>query len=856
VTTAAPLTTGHPSVSASPSLISPLEIHHRELPNGLNILVQPDHSAPVVSVQYWCGTGSIHEGEWLGSGLSHLLEHLMFKGTPSLGNSEMARRIQDLGGHMNAYTSFDRTVYYVDLPSAHWQGALDLWTDALQNSLLPETEFEPEREVIRREFAMGDDSPDSVLTKLLFHTAFTTHPYRMPVIGHLDLFNALTREQVHRYYRERYTPQNLTLILVGAVDPAAVFAHAEKLWAAVPRRFLPDPVSPSEPPLLTPRSARRPFPTELVRLALLYHIPGQGHADNAALHILALILGHGRSARFYQTIVEKEGLAEDLDTFAYTPAQVGLFGVEARCTPSQHELLLPRLRELLHTLAENLPTAPELARAQRQCLSQQIHQLKTMSGKASTIGNGWLMARDPHYHQSFLRQLQGVTLADLTRVITAYLQPEKQLCVELVPLEEAPLTQAAAAPTLAPAPQLLSSLPQRRILHLASDKVPLTAFRATLPGGLLWQPPGKEGLSRLTAQMLLKGTRTRTAETLAREVEELGGYLQADSGNNSATLALELLAEDTARGLEIFLEVLTEPHFTAEELATEKRKQLAAIQAEHDQPMAVCRDLLRRTLYTGHPYATSLLGTKESVAGITLEDVHQFARDVFQSSDLVLSVAGPRSAADWLSALQDRTASFAPSPALAALALPPCLSLQRVHQAIPKEQAILQFAFPIPGANHPDQVPLSIVNEALADLGTRLFVRIREQLGLAYFVSASRFLGSAGGYFVFFAGTDPQRRDLVEAAMLEEIRRLATGGLTSEEIERARAKVLSEDKINAQNPAGVAAGAALDELLGLGYSYYLTRQKRLANLSHSEINTVIRHYFDHENFVIATVSPP
>lgn len=140
------------SASASPA-IPPLEIYQHELPNGLNILVQPDASAPVVSVQFWCGTGSIHEGKWLGGGISHLLEHLMFKGTPQMDNSQMAQRIQDLGGHMNAYTSFDRTVYYVDLPSEHWLPALEIWTDAMRHSLVPVEEFEPEKDVIRREFA-------------------------------------------------------------------------------------------------------------------------------------------------------------------------------------------------------------------------------------------------------------------------------------------------------------------------------------------------------------------------------------------------------------------------------------------------------------------------------------------------------------------------------------------------------------------------------------------------------------------------------------------------------------------------------------------------------------------------------
>src|ERR1700734_3406032 len=145
----------------SAPVIPPPVVESRQLANGLNVLVQPDFTAPVVSIQFWCATGSIHEGSWLGAGLSHLLEHLMFKGTPTRANSQMAQQIQDLGGHLNAYTSFDRTVYHVDLPSDHALSALEILGDAIFHSLLPADEYDKEMEVIRREFAMGGDNPDS-----------------------------------------------------------------------------------------------------------------------------------------------------------------------------------------------------------------------------------------------------------------------------------------------------------------------------------------------------------------------------------------------------------------------------------------------------------------------------------------------------------------------------------------------------------------------------------------------------------------------------------------------------------------------------------------------------------------------
>jgi zinc protease len=341
------------------SLIPTPVVEQRELPNGLNILVQPDFTAPVVSVQFWCATGSIHETPWLGAGLSHLLEHLMFKGTPSRGNSQLAQQIQDLGGHLNAYTSFDRTVYHVDLPSDHALAALEILGDAIFNSTLPAEEYDKEMEVIRREFAMGRDNPDSELGKLIFQTAFTRHPYRHPVIGYLDLFNQITRETVLGYYRERYSPQNLTLIVCGAVHPETIFGRATELFEKIARRPMADVYLPEEPWQYRRRELRHEFPTQLTRIALVWPMGGLEHRDVPALDLLATLAGGSRSSRLNQICVEKLGLAEQIEAFAYAPAGHGLWGVEARCAPDKEEALLNEINRLTEEFKQAPPRDEE-----------------------------------------------------------------------------------------------------------------------------------------------------------------------------------------------------------------------------------------------------------------------------------------------------------------------------------------------------------------------------------------------------------------------------------------------------------------------------------------------------------------
>src|SRR6266436_167026 len=243
------------------------------LPNGLILIVQEDRSAPVASVQAWCATGSIYEDDRLGAGLSHILEHMLFKGTKTQKANDIAKKIQDVGGYINAYTSFDRTVYWIDVPKDGVQTALAVLSDAMMNSTLPPEEYNKEQEVIRREFAMNLDDPDRMLSLLLFATAYQKHPYRLPIIGEMEIYNALTQEQVMQYYKSRYVPNNLTFIVVGDVDAEKVHQQLTDFFKSYPEKSLRPIFIPEEPPQLGRREVHHEFATELTRLSLACHIP-------------------------------------------------------------------------------------------------------------------------------------------------------------------------------------------------------------------------------------------------------------------------------------------------------------------------------------------------------------------------------------------------------------------------------------------------------------------------------------------------------------------------------------------------------------------------------------------------------
>src|SRR3954464_8686512 len=244
------------SAAADLCLLDPFwkePVERTVLPNGLTLIIKPDHSAALASVQIWVKTGSVHEGTQLGAGLSHYLEHMLFKGTTRRIGREISATVQAHGGYINAYTTFDRTVYYIDLPSEHTAVAVDLLADAVLHSTLPADEAAKEKDVILREIAMTKDDPDNRLWDTLFSTSFREHPYRQPIIGHRDVFSAVTHEDLVGYYRGRYVPNNLVVVIVGDIDLAATRAAVEQHFGAMARARLAPVLVPTEPAQLAPR---------------------------------------------------------------------------------------------------------------------------------------------------------------------------------------------------------------------------------------------------------------------------------------------------------------------------------------------------------------------------------------------------------------------------------------------------------------------------------------------------------------------------------------------------------------------------------------------------------------------------
>lgn len=787
------------------------------LANGLTLLVQRDTSAPVASVQVWVKTGSVHEGDLLGAGLSHYLEHLLFKGTERRAGREISATVQAHGGNINAYTTFDRTVYYIDLPSQHVDVALDVLSDAVLNSTLPPDEVAKEKDVILREIAMGNDDPDHRLGEALFDTAFREHPYKYPIIGYRDVFAAVTRDELVAYYKARYVPNNLVVVVAGDVGPAEVLALVEKHFGSAPRAKLAPVFVPSEPRQLAPRELHRHEDVELTRAGLSWQIPGLTHADAPVLDLLGVLLGQGDSSVLWQAVREKARLVHSIDATSWNPGETGLFYISFICEAKHREAATRAVRRELDRVVAKGFTSAQIRKALRQLVVGEINTRKTMSGQASRLGAAEVVAGDLGFSKAFFAKLARVTSADLRRVARAYLAPERVTVVSLNPKAAAPDAAAVATVDRVPDDFEEITLPNGARLMLRPDRrLPNLHLRLLCEGGPLHEPAHLRGATELMATLLTKDTKTRSAAEVAKFIEEVGGSFYPFSGNNSFGLAVEVLPGDWARAVAALSDAVLAPAFAKTSFEIERDAQVADLQQDVDDIVTLGRKIVRRKFFGAHPLAIDAHGTLEGVKAIKPSDLAALWKRLVVSGNVVLVAAGdfdPKTLAPKLKAFLAKLPRGAAPKSAAVFTAPGDVGDFTEKQ--PREQAVVFQAFPGPGLKSADYYVGEVADELFSGMSSNLFERVREEKGLAYFVRSSRVTGVEAGMFTFYAGTAPATAAEVLREIDAEIARVQAGEVTAAELTRCQTRLKAGRRMGLQTNGARAMHAGLNTLYGL-----------------------------------------
>jgi zinc protease len=811
------------------------------LPNGLVLILDPDPSAPVISVQAWVATGSIHEGEKLGAGLSHFLEHMVFKGTRDFTADELAQTVQAGGGHWNAYTTFDRTVYYIDGPSQSLETFLKCLTGLVFFPTIPEADFENEKDVIRREIDMGLDDPDNASTRLLLSMAFTVDARKYPVIGHRHLFDGISYNDLVSYHKNRYTPDRIHMVISGDFDPAIATERVTSLTDDCRIVSGPEPHIQRDPQQLGPREDFDTFEIPTSRLCLSWKTPALGHPDVAAYDILAAILGRGRSSRLHRRLRNEKELALEISAWTWTgPNEEGLFAISAEAQPEHRDQLKAEILTELHAVQASA-LDDEIEKAKRQIATSQFRNLTSASGRASDLASNWHEARDLDFTRTHLAEIQAVTAADIRRVC-ANLTEHSLTFTSLDPKDfSAKSADAKTAHTqLGITTHTMAN--GIRIALLPDRRVPLVYFQAAVGAGLASEIPENNGLNQLFTSTLTKGTTSRSADEIALGLESLGASISSSAGNNALLLQAGGLTVDAPTIVEIFSDVLLNPVFPEDAIAREKASQLAAIEEAQTDPLHACFTQMRHTHFSGKGYGLDSLGSVDSLTKLDRQTLVAHHAKHFHAANLTLAIAGDFDPEAMIALLENHLAKLpAGSPWKAPASEVSTGTTSEL--TLPKKQAVLAIAYPGSDISGPHRHALGFLQEYASDMAGPLFGRIREELGLAYRVGASQFLGYDTGLFFFYLATSPEQIDLARTELEKEIQKIAQNGIPEEAFERVRSTVLSGLAIQQQSPSSNARHAALDLLFGHPADTHRTLPQIYASMSAQQVRDTARELF-------------
>ncbi len=828
------------------------------LPNGLTLILKRDTSAALASVQVWVKTGSIHEATHLGAGLSHYLEHMLFKGTTRRAGREISATVQAHGGYINAYTTFDRTVYYIDLPSEHTGVAIDLLADAVLHSTLPAEEVTKEKDVILREIAMTRDDPDNRLWDTLFSASFREHPYRQPIIGHRDVFSTVTREDLDGYYRSRYVPNNLVVVIVGDIDLAATRVMVEQHFGTAPRWRLAPVLVPAEPAQLAPRTDHRYEDVEVTRGVLAWPIPGLTHDDAPYLDLVATILGHGDSSVLWQEIRERAGLVHTIDAASWNPGSTGLFCISFTADAAKREAATKAIQRALERCATRGFTAAQMKKALRQLVVSEINSRKTMSGQASRLGVAEVVVGDLDHSRTYFERVRAATPADLRRTLKHYLVPGRLTNVSLNPTAAAEVAPRRESSLVGQVDFSELKLPNgTRLLLQRDERLPNLHLRLLMQGGPLFEEAKKRGATALLATMLTKDTRTHSAVAVAQFIEEAGGSFYPFSGNNSIGLAAEVLPSDADRALRVIADAVLAPAFKPATFELERDAQVAALQQDDDDVVTLARKRGREKFFGAHLLALDAHGDQAGVKALTAGELRALHGRLCVGSNVVLAVAGdfdPRQLVPKLKSFLARIPRGVPPPLPAPFAGP--AEVGDFVQFEPREQAVVMQAFPGPHVHAPDFYISEVADELFSGMASRLFERVREEKGLAYFVRSGRVIGLDAGMFYFFAGTQPGKEGEVLAEIEAEIARVQAGGVEPAELARCHARLKAARRQSLQTNSSRAMQAGLNALQGQPINDWKNYDGRIEAVTISDLAAFATRYFQRAQRTQLVVRPP
>lgn len=841
------------------------------LKNGLTVHIIRDSRFPLVCTRLFVGTGSANETAEQ-AGISHVLEHMVFKGTEKRPKGQVARDVESLGGYLNAATSFDKTWFITDMPAKHWETGMDVVKDMAFHPSLDPAELEAEKNVIVSELKGGDDTPTRRLFEDLQVAGLAHTVYGRPIIGFEKTIRAVTADDLRAYIRTWYQPQNMMLLVAGDIDPKAVLAHAEELFGDLKN----DTILPEPAPVQLEGAAGGPRvevtygPWNKVYLGIALPAPALGDQRSIDLDVLAYALGGDGASQFYRKYRYEKQLVDSISVGNMSLNRAGLFYMVAQLDADKVEPFWQEFTRDLAALDAGKITPDVIKRARFNYEDGMDRASETLDGLTSWKATVQFELGGPQGEANVRHALAAVDSARLRQAQDLWLRPD-QVRVRVLAPEKAKLPdldailqhnwpapaverQKAAAAAEKVGKREIVDLGQGRTVILQPDRtIPYVSLEILRPGGNALLKPADQGLAQLTAATLTDGCGTRDLDAMERFVAERAASLSASAGVQSFTVSLTGPARFNADYFALLGDLLHKPTFAEKDVRRQADTLKAALVRRQDNPMSFMGSKINGFLFPGgQPYGFDGLGTTENQDRFGPGDVQAFWKQQ-NAQPWILSVAGDFD--------REKVLAFArslPVPTAPAVDVPqPTWGAdKRLPLSLPgRQQAHLLLAFHAVPLDHPDAPALMLLESVLSGQSGLLFNKLRDEQGLGYTVTAVYRSLPEAGFMAFYIGTTPRNLDVARQGFSGIIKDIKTDLLPAELLAKGLNRMEGSYYRGRQSLGARADEAASERLLGQPQDFQKRLLEKAAKVTPEQLREVARKYLLVDKMYEVTLLP-
>jgi zinc protease len=830
------------------------------LPNGLQVILVEKHANPMVACMIYVNAGSKYETDF-NNGVTHFLEHLLFDGTKTKTRTDITEGIKSKGGYINAFTSRELTCFMVLMPKEFIGEGVEVQSDMLFNSIFPDTELAKERKIVTEEIKMNEDNVDYQVEKFFNAQAYKGAPYARPVLGYENIISTISKEEIIDYYHTYYEPNNMICLVIGDFETEAMKDLLDKYYGEIPARPLPKLAEIHLTPPAGQEVKYKEVEAENTYVNFCFNGPRYDDPDYYAFDVLTQILNSGETSPLVKVLTEgTDPLATSVSAYLETQKEFTTLNLGVITnSPDKVDGILESTVNVLVSMGQKTPEKEQLERVLVSAKTHRYYQEEKllfygMEIAPALVTCGW------DFLETYIDQLEKVTPQKAQTVASKYFSAPKYIATVVKPKKENPSEEKSSSSSIYKKEVLPNGL---TVIVKSNPDSKVLGINILGKNRSAMEPEGKTGIADFTNRMLLKGTTSRSAEQIAKDLASIGAeitvvdnpwipYDDVYTTHSFTFIKFQTIDEYTEKGIGLLSDLIINSNFPEEDIGKTQKEMMSILGRDKGSTHQTCRNLFYATLFKDHPYGKPIMGEAQSIGAITRDDLIEFHKKFYSPNNMIITVCTNMPPDQMINKIKAAFSNMDrvdfPEPQIPAPN--PLSSPLRAEKEMEKEQIYIYLGQPMPGIQSPDAPALALLNSILS---SRLGLNLREVKGLAYSVGSSVHFDKDFGWFIASIGTRPQNYQEALDGILGEMKKIKEEEVSPDELDKAKNGIWGSMLFYRLSRINQTYYMGVNEFKGAGYDYDDKYIESLRKVTIDQVKGAAEKYLDTNNYVLAVV---